>query len=300
MDVLIVPPLHGPVVMSGALLYGPSAWEATPLNTYAAAARNAAESWETAVGQFGSSALINAFIVNAYVLGSDTVPEEALTDPEILVVPVETLGPALYGASVDHRVITHGELPGKVIGPCDPENPFCDEVFIVPQLCVAYVTMFHFTSASYEFFFNTVAHEVGHCLGLHHAQGTSDDMEHDTMQRDAQHIPVVSPFTGHDDWWQLDLHCPSSMNVAGLELVFAPALGQPGGDSVTISSAAYDRSSCGSVPALWNPGSLVQVARCYGYFDTYALRPAFNMSGPGPVLPFVMGLSGCPGPPPAP
>jgi hypothetical protein len=85
--------------------------------------------------------------------------------------------------------------------------------------------------------------EFGHCLGLDHvAGGVPGDqvLAHDIMNGAYPHSPGAkdNPF-----------HCLSNMNVAGLKVVFAPALGKKVPmKTVEMPARAYRTMDCRPAP----------------------------------------------------
>lgn len=218
-DVLIVPPAFGQIVNGNGVLNGLDPNEVTPFaNSYLRAVENSVKDFDRAIAQYGSSRLKAGLKINRYVVGRDTIPQAALTDPEIVIAEdinkTLILGIAIYA----------------------------------PRVCVVLNSSFLIESMSYEDMFNINGQEYGHCLGLGHvneapapeAQWNLDTLRHDVLN--GSYPDTVSAAGTH-------LHCVSNLNIAGLEQVYRSALtGQEENGDATgvISSSSYTRPA--SVP----------------------------------------------------
>jgi len=207
LDVLILPPGHGQIVNGNGALGGGDVNELTPYeNSYMRAVEQSAADWDRAISTFGASWLQNGLTTNVYVVGRDSIPTSALTNPEIIVTSDEAKGPIL-GVSVSSR-------------PCLIAN-----------------SKFFITSFTYEDMYSISAHEYGHCLGLDHSFGSPDDgvITHDVIY--ATYNDPVGAAGNHK-------HCISNLNVKGLERVFGALFGQPSGGTVTMAPTSYQRITC--------------------------------------------------------
>ena len=208
LDVLIIPPAHGQVVNGNGALGGSEGGtsEVTPFNSYLRATEDSVAAWDTAIATYGSPWL-KTLVTNVYVVGRDTIPTSALTDPEI--------------------VITTDEGKGTILGVAVSTNP-----------CLVDNSKFFVTSFTYADMFNINGQEYGHCLGLDHATGSPNDatIEHDVMNG----LYADNPGTAGTH-----KHCPSNLNVLGLERSFAAAFGQsPSGGTATMASTSYAKIAC--------------------------------------------------------
>lgn len=182
-DVVIVPPLHGQLLNGNGLLNGGSSAETNPFsNSYTSAILQAIEGWKRAMDIFGSPNVTGVeFTPHVLTTG---LPVEALIDPEIIVVPVETSGS--IGGTGGLRV--------------------------TDSTCFVTVSESFVLSYTFEDMYNVFSHVFGRCLGL--GSVGNDHPAHDVMDSTYEH-PIGTPGT-HS-------HCVSNLNVKGLEVVFDPA-----------------------------------------------------------------------------
>lgn len=212
LDVLIVPPEHGQIVNENGPLGGEGVNELTPYeNSYLRATEQSIKDWDRAVETYGADWLKAGLVTNVYVLGRDEVPEAALDDPEIIV------------ASDQHK----GVILGVAIRSSGSDG----------NRCIVDNSKFFTTSFTYEDMYNINGQEYGHCLGLDHVSATPEDetIQHDVMNGTYRDTPGAAG---------VHRHCMSNLNVEGLELVFAPLFGEPGGPRATMESTEYERLNC--------------------------------------------------------
>lgn len=208
LDILIVPPNHGQIYNDEGPLGGEGPAEATPANSYLRAMEHSIEDYRKAVARFGPRWLPKGLKLRSYVLGRDQVPQEALRNPEIVVVTDETKGPVL-GIAINLRpcIVNNSKLMAK--------------------------------SVTYSDMYNIMGQELGHCLGLDHVAGGAPGdpvLALDLLNGTYPHQP------GKKD---NPLHCLSNMNVAGLKVVFGPALGKRiRHETVEMKPAAYRTMDC--------------------------------------------------------
>lgn len=192
LDVLVVPPTHGPLFNDEGVLNGNAdPMQATPFNVYIDAIRDSIQMWTDAVRAKGPRWLRKVMKVRTYVLGVDNVPPEAFQEPEIVITTAEFNGAggwAVWGSSP----------------PCVISN-----------------SMFVVQSFTYKDMFNVNAQEYGHCLGLAHIQVDGTDQgayEHPLVGHDTM-TGLYAHQIGSKD---VHFHCISNLNMSGLEAVFAP------------------------------------------------------------------------------
>ncbi|HEV3473967.1 MAG TPA: hypothetical protein VG602_01180 [Actinomycetota bacterium] len=212
LDVLIVPPEHGQIYNDNGPLGGEGVNELDPYqNSYLRAVERSVADWDRAVETFGPSWLQAGLVTNVYVLGRDNTPQSALTDPEIIITTDQNKG-FILGVATWSRLNTESR-------------------------CIVDNSKFFIKSFSYEDMYNVNGQEYGHCLGLGHVDGTPRD---EIITHDVMHGTYYDPVGGAGT----HRHCISNLNVRGLELVYGPLFGQPGGPGVRIDSTVYERMSC--------------------------------------------------------
>jgi hypothetical protein len=213
LDVIVVPPAHGPLVNEEGVLSGGDPNEATPFNSYVEATEKSIGEYKKVVRRFGPRWLRKRFEVRTYVVGRDTIPERARNDPEALITFAENQG-VILGVTISIRNI-------------DPE-------------CLISNSMSFAASFTYADMYNINLHEFGHCLGLEHFIGPRKDPTyvHENMAPTYAHNP------GNEGTHR---HCVSNFNLKGVALSFSRAAGRkPGGDVITGGPADYHLLSCGA------------------------------------------------------
>jgi hypothetical protein len=223
LDVLIIPPTHGQLLNDRGALNGGNPNEATPFNSYLKAIEEAIADWDRAIVEFGSERLKQGVVTNVYVVGRDSVPTDALTNPEIVITAAEEASFYL-GVAVGSGGVSSGGTS-------------------VRSPCVISLTKTFIFSFSYADMYNVGAQEYGHCLGLGHVgnQGGVDPTadvqhpEHDTMNGFYTH--AIGQSGTH-------LHCISNLDVKGLELSFGGLLGGPSGGTAVVAVRDYTTMSC--------------------------------------------------------
>lgn len=211
LDVLVVPPNHGQIYNEEGPLGGSDPGELTPTNSYLRAMERSIAAYRPALRRFGPRWLHKGLKLNVYVLGRDDVPQEALSEPEIVVVTDESKA-SILGIAI--------KVPN--VQPCIVDN-----------------SKLMLTSVTYADMYNIMGQEFGHCLGLDHVRGGvpgDEILAHDVLNGTYPHTPgkKANP-----------LHCLSNMNVKGLENVFSKALGKPRPlESVFMPPRRYRTMDC--------------------------------------------------------
>lgn len=203
LEVLIVPPTHGPLVGSGLqpLPDGPEG--ALPTGTYLEATLLAIDNWEYTMEWFAQQKpdyeYLDEVTLNVQVLLVDEVTSADVLDPDILVVYPEhatvVLGVAVY-------------------------NP----INAGPR-CIASNTLWLTAESLNQYdMYKLAGHEFGHCLGLGHPSQPRAD------------IMAQGGYPNHH------YRCPSTLDMMGLTKSFAPAFDKgSGGGGASIPVEDYEQ-----------------------------------------------------------
>lgn len=211
-DVIVVPPLHGPLVNGSGPLGGGGADEIGLSNSYVRATKKSIREYTKVVRRYGPRWLAKELRIKTYVAGRDEIPERVRNDPEAIIVFNE------------HQAFILGVTFGiNFNGAPD---------------CLISNSMAWTASYSYTDMYNVNLHEFGHCLGLGHFEGPADDriFLHENMTPTYNH-DVGDPGNHR--------HCISNFDVKVLELAFAPSVGRKASaDAVTGGRADYRTYGC--------------------------------------------------------
>lgn len=236
-DVLILPPASPYALRDAELVQG------------------GIEAWDEGINELGPQWLADGIDIRSYVLGFDIPTNEALLDPEIIVVSAEYNPALLFGIGLQVPISwCHGIGPGA--GqidwieelPLDPDfhehggvwgmfSMSCDDG---GKQCVVLNTNFLWLpddeNARNMFDLNT--HEVGHCLGIGHVGDALDFTANNYPKQD-----IMSYEHGSH------VHCVSNLNIRALEAVYGGLLGhpelfQPSGTYVHMNPSQYDYVDC--------------------------------------------------------
>lgn len=203
----------------------------------------AVEAWGAGVQDLGQSWFADGFVLNVYVLGQDSPPQSALTDPEIVVLAAEYNPFVLLGIGLEPKQTVcsvFGEqtlraYPTHAHGGMEVQAADCTGLGFT---CFAVNTNFLFGDDVW--LYDLVSHEFGHCLGLGHVG--------DALDFRAKRVPVQDIMSyQHDD---SQVHCVSTLNMRVLEALYAPLLGETvptpleAGDYYTMAKSAYSHVNC--------------------------------------------------------
>lgn len=199
------------------------------------------QAWEDGIDALGPAWLSSGLDINIYALPLDVPPQEALLDPDIIIVSAEYNPFLLFGigyqvpfglctqqGGVANTIFqhSHGKASGVMAVQCERGG----------RQCVVVNT--NFLLGGERRLYDLNAHEFGHCLGIGHVG--------DALDFDAKTVPLTDIMSYNDVPSQV--HCVSSLNIKALEAVYAPLLGQPGGQGpgtyVHMAPSAYSQVSC--------------------------------------------------------
>ncbi len=215
------------------------------------------DAWDEGIDDLGSSWLANGIQINTYIVGFDNIPDEALLDPEIVIISSEHNPVLLFGigyqvpiswchgfgeyvgswtswvTSLPSRAGFHqheGAQWGMMSAQCDDGG----------KQCIVLNTNFLSTPSAnnrrYMYDLNT--HEVGHCLGIGHVGDALDFSANNYPAQD-----IMSYQHGNH------VHCVSTLNIKALEAVYGGLLGQSSvaqsaGSYVHMKPSAYHTTNC--------------------------------------------------------
>jgi hypothetical protein len=197
----------------------------------------AVEQWRTGIAQLADPWFASGFSIDAYTLGVDVPPPEALADPEIVVLTAEYNPVLLFGIGEQTPIgvcvadaATWHQHEGS------PWATAMAQCGTGGMTCLAINT--NFLLGGERQMHDLVAHEFGHCLGIGHVG--------DALDFDAKTVPLNDIMSYQYN--PSHVHCVSTLNVKSLQGVYADLLGQPGqllpGDYYTMSPSAYSQATC--------------------------------------------------------
>ena len=207
-------------------------------------ARAAIQAWDDGVDALGATWFAAGFTIRLYVLGQDQVPDEAMQDPEIVVLMNEHDPFVLLGLGLEPKQYACGILgleteSERLVHAHDGMRIVAADCTggVTGNVCFAINTNFLFGSSVY--LYDLVAHEVGHCLGPGHVG--------DALDFSAKRVPVQDIMSyQHDD---AQVHCVSTLNLRVMEGLYGHLLGQTGarlhaGDYYAMPRSQYSHVDC--------------------------------------------------------
>ena len=204
--------------------------------------RASVEAWDSGIDALGPAWLANGVDIRTYVVGVDSTPASALQDPEIIVATAEYNPFVLFGIGlqVPFGVCTQqGGVASTVFQHAHAGGASSVQAFQCQSggiQCLVLNT--NFLLGGERRLYDLNAHEVGHCLGIGHVG--------DALDFDAKNVPLTDIMSYNDVPSQV--HCVSTLNIKAFEAVYAPLLGQPGGQGpgtyVHMAPASYAQVAC--------------------------------------------------------
>lgn len=199
------------------------------------------QAWSDGIEALAPAWLADGLQINAYALPFEVPPTQALQDPDIIVVTAEynpfllfgigqqaPLGLCTQQGGVAKTVFEHAHGKGSMVKAVQCQSG--------GRQCVVLNT--NFLLGGERRLYDLNAHEFGHCLGIGHVG--------DALDFDAKTVPLTDIMSYNDVPSQV--HCVSTLNIRALEAVYAPLLGQSGGQEpgtyVTQATSAYSQVAC--------------------------------------------------------
>ncbi|MEA3191169.1 MAG: hypothetical protein QOD77_1751 [Thermoplasmata archaeon] len=203
--------------------------------------RKAVDGWENGIQALGPAWMTSNLDLRTYTLGVDVPTNEALTDPEIVVLVSEHDPVLLFGIGL--------QTPFGLCRATGPTHQHPGSSFVSAQvqctqggfMCLAINT--NFLLGGSRQMYDLVAHEFGHCLGIGHVG--------DALDFDAKRVPMKDIMSYQYD--ASHVFCVSTLNIKALSAVYAhpSLLNQPGwqsaGTYVSMAPSAYSNWACPNV-----------------------------------------------------
>ncbi|MEA3166160.1 MAG: hypothetical protein QOJ26_1029 [Thermoplasmata archaeon] len=232
-DVIIIPPVSATTI-----------WDQPAMES-------AVANWDAGINAMAPAWLGAGLTIHSYTLGTDTPPQSALTDPEIVVFAAAYNPVLLFGIGEQVPVSICRQQSNAMVG-----TQHIHDGWVLEQSscadggaqCLAINT--NFLTGTTNEMYDLVAHEFGHCLGVGHV-GDAGDF-------DAKTVPMNDIMSYQHG---AHVHCVSSLNILALQGVYADILGQPGQlqpfDYVSQSPSSYSQTTCSDPPeGLWVAASM--------------------------------------------
>jgi hypothetical protein len=211
-------------------------------------AKLAIQGWKDGINALGSTAFKSGVQINYYAVGQDNVPQDALADPEIVVVMAEVNPVLLFGIGYQSPFGLCAQQGGiaQALEPHEHDGAYVQQFQCQTggYVCLALNT--NFLLGGRTQMYDLVAHEFGHCLGTGHVG--------DALDFDAKTVPAYDVMSYM--YRSSHVNCVSSLNLRSLEGIYATLLGtgtqlNPG-SYYTMATSSYSQYACPQPP----PGSI--------------------------------------------
>lgn len=225
-----------------------------------AAVERSIDAWEAGIQELGAPWLTDALSIQRYTVGSDEIPQDALLDPEIVVVSGEPHFGVVFGIGAPSQYLTcqiidlamadAGLALGAVMAGAELEwHQHAASTWAVgsgtcwdttQNYCIVVNTGWFLDPRAQHMMYDLSAHEFGHCLGIGHVG--------DALDYKAKAYPKTDIMSYA--FYQENVHCVSSLNLRAIEGAFAELLGRPESewrgfiDYVHVAQADYHSAAC--------------------------------------------------------
>lgn len=246
------------------------------------------EAWDDGINNLGPAWLANGVNIHAYRVGLEPIPNAALWDPEVIIIPAEFNPVLLFGIGLEplgffNQRYCHGIPPpyplltaqdfvglpgfhqhagsswGSFRAPADSDaNAAGRGCANGGTTCFAINTNFLWTPDAQNLrdMYDLNSHEFGHCLGIGHV-GDAGDFS-------AAAYPKDDIMSYSDDGWNPGhVLCVSTLDILALKQVYGWLLNQSGYPQypynayVSMAPGSWSDDSCSDPVASWTDLSQV-------------------------------------------